>query len=255
MELENFLVSEIFSFLLIFTRIGAGLMVIPGIGERYVAMRFRLLAALMISLAMTPALAVYIPPAPASPLTLTGWLIMEILVGVFIGLLARFLISMMHTVGMVISYQSSLGAATMFDINMAGQGSSIGNFLSLTALVLLFATNMHHLMLLGLFDSYTLFPPGLSVPIGDMTDYLARLTGDVFEMAIKLGSPLIIMALMIYLGSGLLSRLMPNMHVFFVIIPPQILLSFIVLMFVLSGMMLWYLDFVEAYLTGFLDRN
>jgi flagellar biosynthetic protein FliR len=143
----------------------------------------------------------------------------------------------------------------MFDINMAGQGSGIGNFLSITAVILFFATNLHHLMLAGLFDSYTVFPPGASPLVGDMADSLARLLGDIFRVAIKLSSPLIVMALMIYLGSGLLSRLMPNMHVFFVIIPPQILLSFIVLMFILSGMMLWYLDFAEATLNGFLGTD
>ena len=53
------------------------------------------------------------------------------------------------------------------------------------------------------------------------------------------------------LGMGILSRLMPNMQVFFIIIPPQILMSFALLMASFSGMMLWYLDFAESHLSSY----
>ena len=250
--LESFLVTEIFTFFMIFVRVGAGVMVIPGIGESYVSPRFRLLFALLVALAMTPALAKFMPEVPGSPLVLGKTFLTETIIGLFIGTLARVLVATMHTVGMTISYQSSLAAATMFDISQAGQGSGIGNFLSVTVVVLLFVTDLHHLMLLGLFDSYTLFPPNGQIPTGDMSNYLSRLVSDIFVMAIKLSSPVIVIGLMIYLCMGVLSRLMPNMHVFFVIIPPQILISFMVLMATLSGILLWYLDFVEARLTGFI---
>ncbi len=251
MHLEQFLVSEIFTFLLIFTRIGTGIMLIPGIGESYVAPRFRLLLALMISLAMTPALAAQMPKPPTSALALTALLAMEILVGLFIGFVTRFLVTAMHTIGLIVSYQSSLAAATMFDMTQASQGSAIGNFLSVTAVVFLFTTDMHHLMLQALFESYAIFPAGFSVPINDMANFLARLSGDILILSVKLASPIIVVGLMIYMGSGVLSRLMPNMHVFFVIVPPQILISFMVLMLILSGLFLWYLNFVEESLLHF----
>jgi flagellar biosynthetic protein FliR len=237
---------------MIFVRVGAGVMIIPGIGESYVSPRFRLLFALMVALAMTPALAEFMPEVPGSPLLLTKIFMTETVIGLFIGTLARVLVATMHTAGMAISYQSSLAAATMFDISQAGQGSGIGNFLSVTTVVLIFTTDLHHIMLLGLFDSYTLFPPDGQIPAGDMSNYLSRLVSDIFVMGIKLSSPVIVIGLMIYLCMGVLSRLMPNMHVFFVIIPPHILISFIVLMATLSGMLLWYLDFLEARLSGFL---
>ena len=57
-----------------------------------------------------------------------------------------------------------------------------------------------------------------------------------------------------YLGMGILSRLMPTMQVFFVIIPPQILISFAVLMTCLSGMLLWYLEFAEEHLNAYVGQ-
>ena len=177
---EQFLVTELFTFLLIFIRIGSGVMLMPGFGESYVSMRFRLILALMITLAMTPALAHFMPPVPTSPLSLTILILKEVIIGLFFGFMVRILISAMHIVGMIISYQSSLSAATMFDVTQAGQGSGIGNFLSVVVVVLLFATDMHHLILRGLYDSYSLFPVATTLPVGDMAEVISRLVGDIF---------------------------------------------------------------------------
>lgn len=254
MTIEQFLVTELFAFLLIFVRVGAGIMLIPGIGETYVSPRIRLPIALMLALMLTPLLQDKLPAIPGSPIALAILIAGEMIVGLFFGFLARILVSAMHVVGMVISYQSSLAAATMFDISQASQGSAIGNFLSVTLIVFLFATNLHHLMLQGLVDSYSLFTPGEMLPIGDMSNSIARLASDVFNVAIKLASPLIATGLILYLGAGVLARLMPNMQVFFVLIPVQIQISFVVMMMALSGMFLWYADFMEAELSRFIAR-
>lgn len=254
MTLEQFLVTELFAFLLVFVRVGAGVMILPGIGESYVSPRIRLPFALLLALLLTPLLQDTLPPIPSSPLALTVMVAGEMTIGLFFGFLARTLVAAMHTVGMVMSYQSSLAAATMFDISQAGQGSAIGNFLSVTLVVLLFATNLHHVMIQALVDSYTLFTPGDTLPLGDMANSVTRLVSDVFNIAIKLASPLIAVGLILYLGAGVLARLMPNMQVFFVLIPVQVQLSFWVIMVTMSGMYLWYLDFAEARLSSFLGN-
>lgn len=251
MQLEQFLVSELFAFLLIFTRIGSALMVLPGIGETYVSPRFRLPIAVMISLVLVPFLEPRLPPVPTSPLTLFVLLASELITGLFMGIMARMLVTVTHTVGMIMSYQSSLAAATMFDVSQASQGSGLGNFLGVTTVVILFATDLHHLMLAGLVDSYELLSPGQILPLGDMVQMMSTLVSECFKVAFKLSSPLIVSGLMIYLGAGLLARVMPNMQVFFVIIPPQIQISFAVITLTLSGLFFWYIDFIEEKLRIF----
>lgn len=250
--LEKFLVTELFTFLLVFCRIGAGVMLIPAIGEAYVAVRIRLLLAVMISLILTPVYSTTMPPLPGSPLALMMLLMAEILVGLFIGVVCRMLISVMHVAGMIVSFQSSLAAATMFDINQATQGTVFGNFLSVTAAVILFNSDLHHVILRGLGDSYGLFPPGTFPPTEDMTNYLAQLLSDCFLMATKITAPFLVIGLLINLGAGVLSRLMPNMQVFFVIMPAQIMLSFLLLMTMLSAMMLWFMQFYGDTIGAFL---
>lgn len=249
--LQDFLVTQLFTFLLIFCRVGSGIMVLPGIGEMYVLVRIRLGLALMVALVLVPVVSEHIPPIPTSPLGLMVLLAAEILTGLFIGGISRILIGTMHTAGMVVAMQSGLAAASMFDITQASQGSTIGNLLSLTALMLIFALDLHHIMLKGLADSYTLFEPGQFPPVEDFANLATTMVSKCYTIAIQFASPLLVVGFLVYLAAGVLSRLMPTMQVFFVIISAQILASFFLLMGIISGAMLWYINFFEEALIGF----
>lgn len=250
--LEQFLVTELFAFLMVFARLGSAMMLLPGIGESYVSARSRLLLAVMASLVMQPLAAPLMPEIPGSPLQLTVLLFAEITIGVFLGLLSRMLISAMHTAGMIIAFQSGLAAAMMFDPNAGTQGSPFGNLLSLAAVMLLFALNLHHVMIMGVADSYTLFAPGTYPPPGDFAQMAAGIISSIFAIALAFTAPHIVVGLLVYLGAGILSRLMPSMQVFFVIMPAQILASIFILMVTVSAGMLMYMQFFEDMLVGFL---
>lgn len=250
--LEQFLVTELFAFLMVFCRLGAAMMLLPGIGESYVTPRARLFLALMVSLVMQPLAQPIMPEIPGSPLGLGVLLIGEITIGVFMGLLSRMLISAMHTAGMIIAFQSGLAAAMMFDINAGAQGSPFGNLLSIAAVMLIFALDLHHVMLMGVADSYTLFAPGTYPPVGDFAQMAARILSSIFAIALAFAAPHIVVGLLVYLGAGILSRLMPAMQVFFVIMPAQILASFFILMITVSAGMMMYMSFFEDMLIGFL---
>lgn len=252
--LEQFLVTQSFGFLLIFTRIGAGVMILPGFGEAYVPPRIRLLFTLMLSLILLPTLPA-LPPAPSSPYGLAILLIGETLVGLLIGGICRIVMSTMHVAGTIISFQSGLSAATMFDMNQAAQGSMIGNLLSITAVILLFTLDLHHLMLRGLTDSYALFPAGQMPPIADFSDLATTVVAKSFLVAVKLSAPFLLVGIIMNLAAGVLARLMPNMQIFFVLMPPQIVLSFFLLMATLSALMLGFAGYVEDTLQGVLEVN
>lgn len=250
--LERFLITELFAFLLVFCRMGSAIMLLPGIGEGYVAPRIRLLLALAVSLVITPITQPYMPEIPGSPLGLSVLIFSEITIGVFMGMLSRILISAMHTAGMIIAFQSGLAAAMMFDFNAGTQGSPFGNLLSIAAVTMVFGLDLHHVMLMGIADSYSLFTPGTFPPVADFAQTAAKLVGSVFLIGLMFAMPHIVMGLLVYLGSGILSRLMPAMQVFFVIMPLQILASFFILMVTLSTAMLVYMTHFEELLTGFL---
>lgn len=250
--LETIATGQVFAFLLVFSRIGTAFMFIPGVGEAYVPVRVRLVFALMSTLVMLPLVKGSLPPVPASPLALFVLLVAESMVGLFMGLLTRILIATTHMAGMIIAFQSGLSSAVVYDFGQLGQGSAIGNFLGLTVLVLFFATDLHHLLLKGLMDSYTLFLPGQFPPVDDFSDMAARLASKIFVMALQIASPLLVIGLVVYTAAGILARLMPIMPVFFIITAPQLLISFFILMITFSAVMLWYMNVFQETLIGFL---
>ena len=62
--------------------------------------------------------------------------------------------------GSVIAQQLGLGFVTAVDPTQGQQGLLIGNFLTILGLTLLFATDSHHLVIAALNDSYRIFSPG-----------------------------------------------------------------------------------------------
>jgi len=250
--LEKVLISELFAFLLVFCRVGSAIMLLPGFGEAYVPARARLLLAAMFSVALAPALH-NMPHVPSNIMALFSLILAEILIGLFLGGLSRMLIGAIHMAGMIIAYQSSLASALTQDIaHSQAQGTSLGNLLGMSALVLLFATDLHHLMLRGIAESYTLFVAGQLPAIGDFSEHATRTMSGSFRMAMQLAAPHLVIGLLIYLGAGIISRLMPNIQIFFLLMAPQLLISFFILMISSSAIMLWYMDYIKESLGAFL---
>ena len=74
---------------------------------------------------------------------------------------------------------------------------------------------------------------------------------DSFTLGIQIAAPFLVIAFVFYVMMGLLARLMPQMQVFFIAIPLQILLCFFIFSSVLSGIMLWFLTQFSARLSAF----
>lgn len=250
--LQEIVPAGLFAFFLVFSRVGAALMVLPGFGEAYVSPRYRLVLALAISLVVVPFLIPLLPPAPSNSLSLFLLLSGEIVVGLFLGAIARTMLSALQVAGMVIAFQSSMANAFSFDPISAQQGALAGGFLTTVGLLLIFVTNMHHLMLSAVVDSYAVFAPGALPPLGDFSDAVTRIVARSFVLGLKIAAPFITIGLMFSLGVGLLARLMPQVQVFFIAMPLQIALGFLMLALTLSAAMLLLLNDIESLYAGFL---
>ncbi len=244
--LAEVLPADAFAFLVVFARLGAALMLLPPFGESFVFPRARLALALAVSAVVTPIAAPSLPALPASPVMLALIVGGEIAVGLFIGGLGRLLLSGLHTASILVAYQTGLAAATVFDPSQNEQGVMISRFFALLALVLLFATDLHHGLLLALVDSYQVLPPGGLPPAGDFAARAIEIMAGAFVVAMQVAAPVLVVGLLFYLGLGLLGRLMPAVQVFFIAMPLQIMLGFWMTMVALSAVMLWYMDYFGA---------
>ncbi|MDH5748788.1 MAG: flagellar biosynthetic protein FliR [Rhodospirillales bacterium] len=246
--LQEFLALNIFSFLLIFARIGAALVLLPGFSASYVTIQVRLLLALAISFILTPVLAGSLPGLPSDLGVLALLLISEIFIGMFFGVLGRFLLAALQIAGTMTSYFMSMANAFIRDALSEQQSSIFANFFATLGIVAMFAADMHHLMIQAIADSYSLFIPGQPLPLGDFSQLLMRQVADSFALGVKLASPFLVVALVYYVGLGVVGRLMPALPVFFFGLPVQIGVQIIVMTISLSTIILIFLSkFEEGY--------
>ncbi|MGE5504165.1 MAG: flagellar biosynthetic protein FliR [Actinomycetota bacterium] len=251
--LTDLLSVDIYRFFLVFTRLGAAMMLLPGIGGTLVSVRIRLLLALSIAFLLLPLAGPVLPPLPREPSRLVVLVISEATIGVFLGIIVQVLMSAINVTGTFIGFQVGLTNAFSFDPIAQQQSQLLTGFMSNLAMVLVFASDLHHLMLRALVDSYGLFPPGQPLPLGDFAETLSHTMTQSFRMGIQLAAPLVVFGLVFYSGLGVLSRLVPQMQVFFVAMPIQTLVGLWLLMVALPGIMLvylrWFADGLLPYVT------
>jgi len=210
---------------LIFSRIGAVLLMLPGIGESYVPPRIRLSLALAVTLVLWPVIAGALPPLPATVGGMAGWIIREVIVGLMIGALLRSFLTALATAGEIVALQTTLSFAQTANPMQVQPGSTIGAFLMLFGTAMIFATNTHHLFIAGLVGSYELIRPAGPLLTGDFATLAIRTLGDAFMLGVQLSAPLLVFALIFNLASGLVGRVMPAFQVFFAAAPLSILLG------------------------------
>ncbi len=244
----SFLPALAAAFMLTFARVGTMVMLLPGVGEMSVPSRVRLTMALVLTAILLPAhqAAYNVDLKAIGPVLVV--LFQELIVGAVLGMTARLAISALQIAGSVIAQQLGLGFVTAVDPTQNQQGLIVGNFLTVLGVTLIFATDMHHLVIAGLNDSYTIFRPGEMPIVGDVAQHITRVIAMSFRIGIQLAAPFLVFGLLFNLGLGVLSRLMPQMQVFFIGLPLSILLGFLLLILVIGAMMGTFTGYLEGVL-------
>jgi len=250
----SFLPALAAAFMLVFARIGTMIMLLPGVGEQNMPSRVRLAIALVLTAILLPAhqQAYHIDLNALAPVLLL--LVQELVIGAVLGMTARLAISALQLAGSVVAQQIGLGFATAVDPTQNQQGMVVGNFLSLLGVTLIFATDLHYLVIAALNDSYKIFAPGVMPLVGDVAQHITRIIATSFRIGLQLSAPFLAFGLLFNIGLGVLSRLMPQMQVFFIGLPLSILLGLMMLLLVIGAMMGTFTGYIEGVLLELAPR-
>jgi flagellar biosynthetic protein FliR len=246
----SFLPSLAAIFLLMFARLGTMVMLMPGLGERGVPIRIRLVAAVVLTLVLLPIHRnAYVADLAGGFAPLTGVLIQEVLIGAVLGLAARLALSALAIAGTAIAFQLGLGFSMAVDPTQDQQSVLVSNFLAMMGVALVFATDMHHLAIGALDESYNLFKPGSALVSGDVAQLMVNTVAGAFRVGIQLAAPFLVFGILFNLGLGVLARLMPQLQVFFLGLPASILLGFAVLLALVSLLMGAFISYLGSVLS------
>jgi len=243
----------VLTYLLVFSRVGAMMMLLPGVGTMGVPARVRLVLALAVSFALTPTVQGQYPAAaPQTMIALVILIGQEITAGVLVGAMAAIIMSALQVAGFLIASQIGLAYAQTLDPTQNTQGAVVGNFLTLLGTVMIFATDLHHLAIGAIAGSYRMLPPGAALPTADMAQLVIKLISSSFALGFQLAAPFLVFGFAIYAALGVLAKLMPQLQIFFVAVPINILCGFVIMLAMLGSSITLFLNFYTASMGTFL---
>ncbi len=252
--LEQVVPATLYAFLIVLSRVGAVLMLAPGIGESSVSPRVRIALALLVSLLLFSLVRGEIPAMPAQPLALVPLIFGEILIGLLLGGIGRLALSALQVAGSVMAFQSGLGFGAFFDPTQSAQSALLASMLGFVGLVLIFVTNLDLLMLRAIADSYHLFPVGELPPLGDFAHMATIMVAGAFRIGIQIAAPFIVYGLVFSVAIGAVNRLMPQAQIAFISMPAQILGALILFLGTIGIGMTWFIDYYQSSLAPFVVR-
>ena len=212
-----------FGFMLVIARVGSALLAGPGFGENDVPATIRMALAVVLAILVYPALGARLPGIPPSFGGLAALLGVEILVGVWLGLITRLMVAALAMAGGLLSLTIGLSSVLQIDPAGGGQVAALQRMMSMAAVALFFAANLYLYPLQAILGSYDVIAPGAAIESGDMVELVVRAVSGSFSLALQLAAPFIILSLVWQAAIGFLSRLVPHIQVHLVSAPAQIL--------------------------------
>jgi flagellar biosynthetic protein FliR len=235
--------------MILFARIGSMMMLMPALGEQMIPMRMRLGFALAFTLVLFPLLSDIIPAMPDDLGGMVGILGHELAIGLMIGSIVRITVMATQVAGAIVAFQTGLSGAMAADPTMSGMQSAVfASFLSFLGVTLIFATDLHHVALAAIYDSYMVFSPTDPLMFEDAMQMAIRTIAGAFTVGVQMAAPFVVFGLVFNLGAGILARLMPQLQVYFVLMPANIIVGLLLFAILLTMMMGWYLTAFENHL-------
>lgn len=212
-------------FLILFARVGAVLMLLPVFSDESVPMRIRLLIALGMTVGLWGMMRGQVMPFAHNDATLPAIIIAEMLVGLSLGMIVRIMFLAAAMAGSIISLQIGLTSAVVSDPSQGGSAPLLSKFVSVAAAVVCMGLAVHHLWIVSIIRSYTIFPVGGLPPAADFAQLALNTTTHAMGLGISLAAPLIVYGIIFNVALGLAARLAPAIQIFFVAQPLNLLLG------------------------------
>lgn len=235
-----------FGFVLVMARVGAAIMLLPGLGEAEPPAMVRVGLALSVTALLLPGIEPTIPAVPEAGLQAGFMIGAEVTTGLWLGWLARLLVLALPVAGQFIAYMLGVANVLQPDPELGGQATPIARLFALAAPLAILVTGLYAVPLAALAGSYRLIPAGTLLPAADATETAVRAVADSFALAIRLASPFLLASIIWHAATGLLARLVPRLQVYFVAMPGQILGGMVLLAAVATALLTAWQTAVES---------
>ena len=230
-------------FLLMLTRCSGIFMIAPFFGSLNIPVTIRAAAAFAFTLVLFPVVdGLGTVAAPPAVWAFAGSVLAELFIGWLIGFIAYVCFSAIHMAGKVMDMQVGFAVVNVMDPTSGQQIPLIGSLLYNLGIIVFLVTNGHHVIITALAESFRMVPLAAMQPNLSLTMLLVDFTNGIFVTGMKIAMPVTFAILLVNVALGILARTMPQMNIFVVGIPLQLMVG----VGVLSMLLPFYVMFLDV---------
>ena len=219
--------TEFKSFFFILIRVSVILFMFPFFSSRIIPVLSKAGLALILTIILFPVINIKVIEFPDTSLGMAQMIIAELIIGMILGLLVNLFFTGVRIMGQLVGFQTGFAITNILDPQSGVQVSIFANLAYLMATVLFLLLNGHHILLNAIRESFEIIRPGSLILNAQMFQKLVSISGNMFVLAIKIGSPAIAALLFTKVAFGLITKVIPQMNIMIVAFPVQIVVGLI----------------------------
>jgi len=225
-------------FILLFFRFSALFIAVPIFSHNNIPMNVKAAMAFFFTVVFYASM----PPVtiPITLPTIVLAILGEFMLGLVVGVALQLAYNVITFAGGQISFMMGFSMASAIDPQSGISMPIISQFLSLIALMVLFALNLHHWMLLLIDHSLKTVPLGGFILTKDFFHYTMHATSNMFLVGFIIAFPIIALSWLADVIFGMLMKTMPQFNLLVIGFPIKIMVAFVVLIAILTAIMLLF---------------
>ncbi|MCH9609903.1 MAG: Flagellar biosynthetic protein FliR [Chlamydiales bacterium] len=212
--------SDLLIFFAMFARISGFFLVSPLFSKRHIPFTVRFGLALVCSLLLAPPMTM-LPHIDSLPVML---MVKELIVGYLLGFLFSLLFEAAMLAGQLVGTMSGFSATELVDPN-ASTSPLFGRLFMMTLFVLFLVSDLHHVLLRFLFESFTLIP--IAPITKSVTWGIGEASVHLFHQALSYALIPVLLLGIVITFFAIFTRFMPSIPIFFIGFPIQMLIGFL----------------------------
>jgi flagellar biosynthetic protein FliR len=234
---------NVFKYVLILVRITTFIVVCPSFSIKGLPNQYKVGLSSILSWFIYMALPVM---EPLNDLMVLGFLsIREALFGLALGYVTLLIFTALEIAGQLVDFQAGFSMAQTIDPSTGINAAHYGRFYYWMGICVFFLLDMHHVVISTLIRSFEYVPLGEITFVGLTTNAILRIFSNIFELAVNLAVPLVLVVLVIDVVLGIVSRTIPQINVLMLGMPIKAMASYIAMLLSIS----WYLNRIGSILS------
>jgi len=241
----------LYPFFITLVRLTGIFLTVPVYADKAVSAKVRLSIALVFSIALAPIVSEYVPTIPKSVGLLILVVLGEFLIGLLLGFGAKLFMLAINIAGDFMAAMMGLQAASMMDPRSQTNTTTLSSMLSLIALAAFLALDFHLYMIRIFIESYNIIGFNKALGLGEVAMAIIATISKVTILGVKIASPIVVTNFIVNCALGVLNRLVPQIHVFFISMPLTMLVGIFILVLSIASMLILFTEEIEDNLVIF----